>query len=83
MFLGNPPRLGGDLRIDVKDSVGAVPNVKPFQSVAQRVAGHTLEQEQRFSGVDIQRSGKVMIRRHGLHLAGATGWLVAMVPHQT
>ena len=47
--------------VDVEDGVGAVPDVEPFETMAESVAGNALKQEQRFAGVDVQLSGQVMI----------------------
>jgi hypothetical protein len=59
-----------------------MPNVEPFETMAESVTGYALEQEQRFPGVDVQLPGQVMIGGHCLYLAGPAGGVVSVVPHQ-
>lgn len=44
-LFGYAPGLGGHLRIDVEDGVGAVPDAEPFQAVAEGVTGYALQQD--------------------------------------
>ena len=43
--MGDAPGLGRDLCVDVEDGVGAVPDVEPFETMAESVTGYALEQE--------------------------------------
>ena len=59
--MGDAPGLAGDLCVDVEDCVGAVPDIEPFETMAEGVPCHALEQEQWFPGVDVQFPRQVRV----------------------